>query len=251
MYIELTSAANEKVKAAKKAVADGRGSGLMLIEGKKPVTDAFKNGVVPAMVFSSEKTAATDKMADAFDVFLVPPYIMEKICDTRTPQSLCMLAKRPAHGGSLKDGRYLLCESLQDPKNLGAVVRTADALGMSGVILSGSSADPYSPKATRGAMGSNLYLPVYELGLKDIASLKSRFKIFGAVLDEKARPIDETDLTGNIIVAVGNEGAGLTSELIALCDGAVYIPMKGRAQSLNASVAAALIMWEITKGAKR
>ncbi len=247
MYFEITSAQNDKIKSAKKAISEGKQSGVMLIEGEKPVCDAVANGITPEYIFCSEKNEKSNMLAKDHTVYLVPPFIMEKIADTRTPQSLCMIAARPAPPDALPDGRYVLCENIQDPKNLGAMIRTADAFGIKGVLLVGSTADEFSPKTTRGAMGSNLYIPIKRIDYDELSTLKSRFTVCGTVLNEKAVALDKTELDKNMIIAIGNEGSGLTDKLLLLCDKSLYIPMKGRAQSLNAGVAAAVIMWEISK----
>ena len=247
LYFEITSATNEKIKSAKKLLANGKEEGVMLVEGEKPVFDAIKNGLASVAVFCSKKTEKTDFIAKNHTVYFVPPFIMEKITDTKTPQSLCMLAKRPEYTESIKSGRWVLCENIQDPKNLGAMIRTADAVGLKGVLLLGNNADEFSPKATRGAMGSNLYLPVLKLSYDELKALKKDFALYATVLDEKAVSLSEISFEENAIIAIGNEGQGLSEKLVSLCDKTVYIPMKGRAQSLNASVAAAIIMWEISK----
>lgn len=247
MYLEITSAQNERIKSVKKSIAEGKDSGVMLIEGEKPVWDAVSNGIAPEYIFSSEKSERVNALAKDNTVYLVPPFIMEKITDTRTPQSLCMIARRPEPPKELPGGRYILCENIQDPKNLGAMIRTADAFGLKGMLLLGSSADEFSPKTTRGAMGSNLYLPIKRIDYAELSALKERFTVCATVLNERAVPLGKTELSENMIIAIGNEGNGLSDELIALCDKSIYIPMKGRAQSLNAGVAAAVIMWEISK----
>lgn len=247
MYFEITSAQNEKIKAAKKAISDGKDGGVILIEGEKPVWDAVSNGILPRFIFSSEKNERSNALAKDNTVYFVPPFIMEKIADTRTPQSLCMIAERPCAPEILPDGRYILCENIQDPKNLGAMIRTADAFGIKGMLLIGSTADEFSPKATRGAMGSNLYLPIKRIDYGELSELKKRFSVYGTVLNERAVPLGNTEIDKNAIIAIGNEGKGLTEKLLTLCDKSLYIPMRGRAQSLNAGVAAAVIMWEISK----
>ena len=148
-----------------------------------------------------------------------------------------------------KNGSYIALENIQDPSNLGAVARTAEALGLSGLIVSGGC-DLYSPKAQRAAMGSLLRVPVLRMDSMEAALHACRaqgMRLFASTPRVDALSVAEAGLGPRTVCVVGNEGAGVTRETMALCDALVTIPMRGRAESLNASAAAAILMWEMMR----
>ena len=144
---------------------------------------------------------------------------------------------------------YIAVENIQTPLNLGAVARTAEALGREGLIVSGGC-DIYNPQAQRAAMGSLLRLPVIEAEdlpafLKDCAA--KGMKTYAAVPDRGALSVTEMDRSKGVVCVVGNEGSGLSEDVIKSCVSPVTITMRGRAESLNAAAAAAVIMWEMVR----
>ena len=141
-------------------------------------------------------------------------------------------------------------EDIQDPSNLGTVLRTAEALGIGGVILTRGCCDVYSPKVLRGSMGAVFRLPMalVETMPPAVNALEHKgFVAMAAVPDREAEPITHVRFSSPSIVLVGNEGNGLKPETIRACQRRVTIPMLGRAESLNASVAASLLMWEMMR----
>lgn len=146
-------------------------------------------------------------------------------------------------------GRVLLLENVQDPGNIGTVLRTAAAFGIGLVALVDGCADPYNPKTVRASMGAIFRQAFCELSREELpARLRAwGLPLYGAALDAKARDIRALPLS-RCAVAVGNEGRGLTPELLALCDEKLIIPMTPESESLNAAVAASIIMWEMTRG---
>ena len=145
-------------------------------------------------------------------------------------------------------GNAIALETLQDPGNVGTVLRTAKALGIGAVILTGDCADIYSPKAVRSSMGAVFCQRVMYASRRELGELAARegLKLYAAVLSDRAEDIRRLDLK-KAIVCVGSEGRGLSRELIELCAGEVIIPMKPGSESLNAAVAAAIIMWEMSR----
>ena len=143
----------------------------------------------------------------------------------------------------------LALENLQDPSNLGAVCRTAEALGLSGLIVSGGC-DIYNPKALRAAMGSSLRISLTET--KELTTLlkeaeKNGMKTYASVPRSDAADIRRVSLDGGVIICVGNEGSGLSDEAVGVCSSTVTIPMLGRAESFNASAAASILAWELMR----
>lgn len=185
--------------------------------------------------------------------FLITEEISRRLGDTQSPQGIfCIcevLDKRPGDDTIEKNGSYIALENIQDPSNLGAVARTAEALGLSGLIVSGGC-DLYSPKAQRAAMGSLLRVPVLRMDSMEAALHACRaqgMRLFASTPRVDALPVAEAGLGPRTVCVVGNEGAGVTRETMALCDALVTIPMSGRAESLNASAAAAILMWEMMR----
>lgn len=185
--------------------------------------------------------------------FLITEEISRRLGDTQSPQGIfCIcevLDKRPGDDTIEKNGSYIALENIQDPSNLGAVARTAEALGLSGLIVSGGC-DLYSPKAQRAAMGSLLRVPVLRMDSMEAALHACRaqgMRLFASTPRVDALSVAEAGLGPRTVCVVGNEGAGVTRETMALCDALVTIPMRGRAESLNASAAAAILMWEMMR----
>ena len=142
----------------------------------------------------------------------------------------------------------MLLDGVQDPGNVGTVIRTAEALGFGGVLLSPDCADVWAPKTLRASMGSALRLPCVCGEMTElIPALKERgFSVYGAMLDKTAQKLGEIKFPERSAVVIGSEGRGVSPEAAQLCTGAVYIPISG-AESLNAAAAAAMILWELSK----
>lgn len=260
---EITSRSNARVKAAAQlcsSAAARRREGLFVLEGVRLCTDAAKTGVSirqlfftrEALVRYPEETAFLQGKAGA--IFLITEEISRRLGDTQSPQGIfCIceaLDKRPGDGTIEKNGSYIALENIQDPANLGAIARTAEALGLSGLLVSGGC-DIYSPKAQRAAMGSLLRLPVLRADSLREALLLCRaqgLRLLASTPRAEAVPAQQAGLGPGTVCVVGNEGAGVTQETMALCDTLVTIPMLGRAESLNASAAAAILMWEMMRG---
>ena len=148
------------------------------------------------------------------------------------------------------DGSFLVVlDSIQDPGNMGTIIRTADAAGASGIIVSKGCVDIYNPKVLRATMGSIFHIPIclYDDMTELIIQLKERaIKVFTSFLKGGAN-YSEQDMSGNIALVIGNEANGISKEIASLSDFLVRIPMIGRAESLNASIAAAILMYEVVR----
>ncbi len=232
---------------------------MFFLEGLRLCCDAAENGIKPESVFVTE--SALEKHSDELGVllaagkenFIITDEISDKLSDTKSSQGIFCVCKTLDKFSNIdkinNNGIYIAVENIQTPDNLGAVARTAEALGLDGMIVSGGC-DIYNPKALRAAMGSLLRLPVFSVA--DLPSFledcnRSGMNTYAAVPDSSAVPVTEMDRTKGIICAVGNEGNGLTEKTISLCKSKITIPMKGRAESLNASAAACMIMWEMVR----
>lgn len=232
-----------------------RENGLFVLEGLRICLDAMENSIRFDKLIISE--TAIKKYSDtvnsfalnADEGFIIPDSLFLRISDTKSPQGIiavCKIIERKSSEIDLR-GRYVALENVADPANLGAVSRTAEALGASGLILSSDGCDPYSPKALRASMGTLLRVPVFIFD--DFASdLKSTgLKSFACVVDKNAESIKEQSFKDGSVVIIGNEANGITEETKAAADKKVTIPMRGRAESLNAAAAAAIAVWEMMK----
>lgn len=249
---------NATVKKAaslfKKSARDKEG--LFLIEGDSLVIDAYEKGIILTAVFIYENASLPAEIINKLEkvcgkVYITSEQVMKKITDLNTPPVVIACAKIPEISYSaIKKGNYILLEDLQDPGNIGAVIRTAAALSIDGVLVCGGC-DIYSGKVLRGSMGASLTFPVFRFSnaKEAIERLHSKGnKVYAAVLNKNAKPIGEYSLGKGAVVAIGNEGNGLKEETVNMCDGSLYIPISN-IESLNAAVAASICIWEMSKNA--
>mgnify|MGYP002572632771 FL=1 len=180
----------------------------------------------------------------------VPADLLRSLSTTETPQGVLFLCRTPdlALPERLTGGRYMVLDGVQDPGNLGTVWRTADAFGADGLVLVHSCADPWSPKTVRATMGACFRLPVWEA---DLHTLQARLDEGGVPLYATALREDTEDLRAQDLrrcaVVIGSEGRGVSEETLALCGKTLKIPMRTRCESLNAAVAAAVVLWEMAR----
>ena len=243
-------------------------AGLFMAEGARLCEDAAKSGIEIAACFFTEN--AQKKYAAYLDpvlkcaekAYCVEDHIAPLLSDTKNPQGIfcvCRMPKRTVDGlprgaepDKSKDHRVLVLENVQDPSNMGNVLRTAEALGVRHLVLVDACCDIYGPKVLRGSMGAVFRLGVEQFDNAEmcLASLNERkITSLAAVPDSTATPITKIPFEkGSWAVWIGNEGNGLTQEAIKNCSDRVTIPMLGRAESFNASTAAAIVLWEMMRG---
>lgn len=207
-----------------------------------------------------EEKLSQDIYADT-EIFPLSASCFEKISSEKSPEGVITVVKhldflkKCTIINSISDfvaptERVILLYAMRDPGNLGAVVRSAVAFGADHIIVSADSADIYHPKTLRAAMGSLFRVKVtavQDLGAAVVDLRKTGRRIFAAELSENAIPFSEASMTARDAVIIGNEGHGIPKKLSLVCDGSVYIPISKATESLNASVAAALFMWEQSK----
>lgn len=177
----------------------------------------------------------------------VPPELMAYLSPMKSPQgALFTLERRPAALPAPGKGRYLALDSLQDPGNVGTIWRTADALGADGLFLLGDCADPFQPKTVRATMGACFRLPVWEVELEELQGFatQSGLTLCAAALGENCATLGTAELK-DCIVVIGNEGHGVSDQVLAACEKRVKIPMRERCESLNAAAAATILLWEM------
>ncbi len=224
------------------------------VEGARLCLEALNCGleITSFLVTETAKTKYPEivsAISEEFTPDIINDDISAYISDTKTPQGVFITAKMfDSPVNITKGGKFILLDGLQDTGNIGTVIRTCDALGIDGVVLSKDCADIYSPKIVRSAMGSLFRLPVMITDLADfISELKNNsFSVYAAVLDETAKSISDISFESSIAVVIGNEGNGVSEKVINASENKLYIPIKG-AESLNAAVAASIISWEMTR----
>lgn len=177
----------------------------------------------------------------------VPEDVMASISPVKTPQGVlftCRLPQAPLPQ-TLTGRRYVLLDGVQDPGNVGTILRTLDAFDADGLLLTGGCADPYGWKAVRSSMGAVFRRPIYSGTPEELAALlhRSGLPLYGAALREDTVDARQADYT-RCTLAIGSEGRGLSREVLNLCDQTIRIPMSDRCESLNAAIAAAVLLWE-------
>lgn len=271
--LEITSADNPKIKLYRK-LASGkkhrRESGLFTLEGTRLVADAIAENAKLQAVFVTESCfekisrgeTAVQREALKFpansdgktetEVFLIPDGIGEKMSSTDNSQgifAICKCLDKPPVSDTIKSGgKYILLHRVQDPGNLGTIIRTADAMGVDAVFLA-ECCDLYNPKTVRSTMGSLFRLNVYEVDLDEVFPLFGQRSIpsFAAVIDSDAVSLTDCDFSRGAVVLIGNEGNGLPKDVSEMCGHKLTVKMHGSVNSLNAAMAAGIIMWELVK----
>lgn len=256
-FVKITSKDNQLIKFVsllQSSSKQRKESKLFVLEGLRICDDAYENNIKFDKLIVTE--TALKKYKDSVELFsnnsdscyVLTENLFKKISDTNSPQGVIVVAKVPETSKVIsKEGRYIALENLADPSNLGAIARTAEALGVNGIIISSDSCDPFSPKSLRSSMGTLLRLPVFVVD--DIMScIKSnQLRSFACVVDRDADNISSFDFKNGDVLLIGNEANGLSGNVKSSADFLITIKMQGKAESLNAAAAAAIAMWEMTK----
>ncbi|GAY72860.1 TrmH family RNA methyltransferase [Lentilactobacillus kosonis] len=251
----LTSNQNQRVKDWKKLQTKKQRtrSNAYIIEGWHLIDEAFKSGkqFKEVMVVDPEDLDDLNFNSEA-EVFQITPEIAAHISDTKTPQGIFAVLPLDSYHEDIPDqltGGWLLLDNVQDPGNLGTIIRTADAAGINGVVLGGSSVDIYNPKLIRSMQGSHFHISLYNGNLNEwiLAFKQQQVPVFGTELNEEAKSYKEVGHPEDFALIMGNEGNGMSDETLAQTDQNLYIPMKGNAESLNVAVAAGIVMFQLIK----
>lgn len=256
----ITSRDNELIKETVKLISSAkfrREKKQFVAEGVRLCRDGAESGaVITAFLFTptaAEKYPQDFKLISlkAKKIYEVSEKLFKQISDTTAPQGfMCIFKTLDKQTTSYKisdKGYYAALENIQDPSNLGTILRTAEALGTDGIILSKDCCDIYMPKVVRGSMGAVFRVPVIiaENFTEYISDLtKSGIKTYAST-PHNAENINDIDFSDGGVMLIGNEGNGLKDETINACFRRVKIPMKGRAESLNAAAAAAILLWSM------
>lgn len=249
----ITSSSNQQIKNIvllnKKAKAR-REQGVFVAEGRKMFLEAPREWI--RKVFLSESFERENEIPlDGIEYEVVDDRVFASACDTRTPQGILTVVKIPSYteeqvlGGD--DPFLIVLEDLQDPGNVGTILRTAEGAGATGIVVSRRTADLFQPKTIRATMGSVYRMPILETDhpAEFLSKLSAKgIRTFAAHLNG-TESYRAQDYTGPTALLIGNEGNGLSDEMARCADCLVRIPMEGRVESLNAAVAAAVLMYEV------
>ncbi len=246
---EITSTANPRVKAWRQLLTpDGRRAhGLFLAEGEHLANEAVRAGAAECLLILKERQDRYRMaMPEGLPVVPVSSQVLSFLCDTRTPQGILAVCRMPEPSLiGMAGPRLVALNRVQDPGNVGAILRTMDAAAFDGLVIDAGCADPFSPKALRASMGAVFRVPVYSFSsLAEALELLTGY-IFVAG-DLSGAPYYEHPLFGaKVCLMMGNEGAGLDEGLLKRADYRLKLPIPGGAESLNAAVAASLMIYDI------
>lgn len=260
--MQITSRDNSLLRQVR-AVRDGKIEELIFIEGLRLCEEAYRSDLAIEAVVVSEELLRKERAAAVISelsrvskrVATVSEKLLESVSFTKTPQGIIVLAQRPADSeerlaGSLNNNPLLVVlHQINNPVNVGAIVRTAEAAGATGVITTRNTSDPFSPKSLRGAMGSAFRIPIWSgVDYGEMIEWCRQRKIITVCADvEASTSYTELDWTGPGALILGPESTGFTDDELARADQRVSIPMKGIAESLNVSVAAGILLFEAAR----
>lgn len=260
VYEQITSKENSLIKYVIKLMSSSKErkrSNQFVLEGFRLCNDAAINGYRIDTLLVSE--TAKERLSGSLSELeknskrkvLLPDKLLQQISDTVNSQGVIAVVDMPIIGlqdADVSNGKYLALENTQDPSNLGAIARTAEALGIKGLIVSSNSCDVFSPKVQRSGMGALLRIPVIitsDLNQKLVELKNEGFKVYASVVSDFDVYLNEVDFNDNSVLLIGNEANGLTESIKQISDVKLTIKMDGKAESLNAAAAAAICMWKM------
>jgi TrmH family RNA methyltransferase len=254
----VSSRANARVKQLRAAFQGHArlSGGLVAIEGDHLLEEALRSGMVLKTVFVSERREVPRIVPRGVEVLRLTEDVFGSVVETQSPQGVAALLVPPVRvledvlGGSGAEALILIAAGLQDPGNLGTLVRSAEAFGASGVLTTPGTVSAWNQKALRASVGSVFRMPVVAVDASEVESLKRReLRLIAAVGTDDSGVIEaqEMDFISPCALMIGNEGAGLAAEWMEMCDARVTIPCPGAVESLNAAVAGSLLLYEASR----
>lgn len=256
MYDKISSVHNQHVKDWKKLLTHkGREqSQTYLLDGWHLVEEAIKSGqkLTDLIATTDELDQHRDIVARFSNVYEVTDQVMRAIVGSQNPQGIAAISTLPnthqAPSGKLS-GAWLLLDRVQDPGNVGTMVRTADAAGFSGVVASSKTADFFNPKVVRSMQGSQFHLQLFEGDLAKWINdfQKASLPVYGSELNPQAKSVWDVQPTDGFALIMGNEARGMDKRLLEQTNENLYIPMKGKAESLNVAVSAGILMFALNR----
>ena len=243
----ITSKANSVVKNAKKLHQKKYRKTAYLIEGWHLFEEAVQAGVTIEKIFALE--SYRDQLAAFPQTVWVSEDILLDLADSQTPQGIVAVVQKEEVGQvDFSQGKFLFLEDVQDPGNVGTIIRTADAAGFTGVIVSEKSADIYSLKTLRSMQGSHFHLPIYRMSSQALLkeTKEAAVPVLATTLSKDSVDYRELPPIENFVLVMGNEGQGISPLMAESADQLVHISMKGQAESLNVAVAAGILIFHLS-----
>ena len=248
----VTSRSNARVKQLRAAFAGQArlSGGLVAIEGEHLLDEALRSGMVLKTVFVSERRDAPGWLPRGVEVVRLASDVLQSCVETQTPQGVAALLVPPV-GNVTQMLRgtplILIAVGLQDPGNLGTLIRSAEAFGATGVLTTPGTVSAWNQKAIRASAGSVFRVPLAVAETDQMRELEAFGVRLLAAMPEEAVAISEADLTGPVALLIGNEGAGLSEDWVRMADERVMIPCPGPVESLYAAVAGLLLLYEVSR----
>ncbi len=238
---------NSRIKQWKKLVQQKKErtkTNRYIVEGQHLVEEALKSGQVETVIVAEQVDFSVN--VQEVEVIEVTDSIARELAATETSQMVfacCIKKEQPFYDA--KGKRYLLIDAVQDPGNVGTLIRTADAAGVDGVVIGKGSADIYSPKVLRAAQGSTFHVPLYEMELDEAFQTLQclQIPIYATGWTTQAKPYNEVSKDEGFALIVGNEGNGVAPYYMERADEVIFIPMYGQAESLNVGIAAGIVLF--------
>lgn len=248
----VTSRTNPRVKQLRAAFAGQArlASGLIAIEGEHLLQEALRSGQALKTIFLSERAELPDFVPAGLEVIRVANDVFATVADTRTPQGIAALLVPPVGSvDSMLSGvpLLLIAVGLQDPGNLGTLIRSAEAFGASGVLVTPGSVSPWNGKCLRASAGSVFRVPLAAADSTAVERLEQAGVVLLAAVKDGAQPAGEVDLRRPSALLIGNEGAGLSEDWLRLADERITVPCPGWVESLNAAVAGSILLYEASR----
>jgi TrmH family RNA methyltransferase len=250
----ITSRQNTLVKDLRRAFQHAElVDGYAAIEGVRVIEEAIRSGLRFKAVFFSEAAESrierlVPQLSSHAEVIGLPDDVFGSAVATETPQGVAALVRWPEFSLEsvlAKDNPLILgAMGIQDPGNLGTIIRSAEAFGAIAVLLAEKTVSEFNPKVIRSSAGSSFRLPTFHAKLERINELKQSGLRIAATSSHKGRPIDEVNLRGRLAILVGSEGAGVPREYMNVADEFIRVPHNDRVESLNAAIAASVILYE-------
>ncbi len=223
-----------------------REQGAFVGDGLKLLEEAVRWEVSISVVVAAEGVTLPP-LPEAVRLVRVPTDVMAYLSPMETPQGALFVGAIPEEQGTVRKSQsYLVLDGVQDPGNVGTILRSADAMGADGLILVNGCADPWGWKTVRASMGASFRLPIWEMEVDSMVEMlqEEGIPLYATALREDTRDIREMNLRGSAMI-IGSEGRGVSDDLLGRCQSTVKIPMRQRCESLNAAVAATIVLWEM------
>lgn len=249
---QITSKKNDVIKEIKKldTKKNRKKTNRYLIEGLHLIDEALKYNVEIVQVLVTDKYLSHRVVKENYDTaFEITEDLAEYISDTKTPQGIFAVANIE-DDNKVTDfhGKWILLDNVQDPGNVGTIIRTADAAGFDGVILGDNTADVYQGKVQRATQGSQFHIKTVTTDTKYIMGefIDNGISVWATEVNRHAKPITELDRVEDVLIVMGNEANGLNKDVLALATEQTFIPILGKAESLNVGVAASVMMYYLS-----